>query len=176
MKTKIFFLIAGLAFSMFSCNNDTVESIPNLPDDIDEIIAEIENFVVPLKEKSPETIVSQFESMHEAWEETWSRPEIIIYSTARKYAESEEYYSLLAFCKPYGKAIWPLVMEKLLQNYIFDACLLEDLTIPEYLFLFDESKRVAMDYNRRPEIIYSYLLLKKEEDNIREAVDHWKNK
>ena len=59
------------------------------------------------------------------------------------YARSEEYESLLAFCKPYGKAIWPLVMEKAVHS-IFEISLLEDLTIPKYLILLDETEKIML--------------------------------
>ena len=195
-KIHLFFLMAGLMLSMFSCSNeinpvddndstkaksdsiggdakkDTVYIIPTLPN-WNELGDEIESFVDPLIEKIPENIVSQFENLNVSWVMTWSRPEIAIHSNPRKYAQSDEYKSLLAFCKPYGKAIWPLVMRRSI-HYSFYVLLMEDITVPEYLTLFEEAQRAAGaagGFNNSLARTYTYFLIKNEESNIRKAVD-----
>jgi len=140
MKTKIFiFVIAGLAFSLYSCNNhydengknddlygkdinllmpvDTISPLDYglsfIPIYSDSFTESELNQMTTLIDMIPDFIVNGFKEKYLKWVETWSRPEICIHSAPVKYAESDEYFSLLNYCKEYGKISWILIVELL---------------------------------------------------------------
>jgi len=93
-----------------------------------------------VKSQLSNAVISEFEKLYSAWSKTWALPEVALNSDPRKYAESKEYSALVEFCNKYGKATWPLFIEKLNQGDIFNINLLEDLTIAENKNLLDEVK------------------------------------
>ncbi|MCL1932573.1 MAG: hypothetical protein FWF53_01990 [Candidatus Azobacteroides sp.] len=86
------------------------------------------NRVVTLKNQISTVVLSGFEEKYRAWEKIWSRPELAIQSNPYLYALSTEYESLLKYCTKYGKAIWPLLIDKLAQGDLFIVNLLKDIT------------------------------------------------
>jgi hypothetical protein len=135
------------------------------------------NLIALLKDLISATVLSGFETKYLAWKKTWDSPEIAIHSNSRKYAESEEYNSLLRYCIKYGKATWPLFIDKLAQGDIFVGNLLEDLTytgkgtlvrdIVES-FIFETGKPLSSTYSIL--VDYSKKLLEKEELNIQKSI------
>jgi hypothetical protein len=130
-----------------------------------------------LKDGIPATVVSGFETKYLTWKSTWSRPEIAIHSNYRKYAESEEYNSLLEYCTKYGKATWPLFIDKLAQGDIFVGNLLEVLTYTGKKTLTEDIVASFIVETGKPLpstnsilIDYSKELLDNEKENILESI------
>ncbi|MCL1932349.1 MAG: T9SS type A sorting domain-containing protein, partial [Candidatus Azobacteroides sp.] len=133
------------------------------------------NRVATLKNQIPVAVLSGFEEKYLAWEKTWSRPEIVIHSNPYRYAESTEYKDLLEYGLKYGKAIWPLLFEKLTPKDIFIVNLLKDLTyggkrsfgnditpVPEKGKPLPSAYSILVDYCKG--------LLAKEEGNMQNAI------
>jgi len=119
------------------------------------------NRVTAMKNQISGTILSDFDSKYRAWENTWSRPEIAIHSNPYLYAESEEYESLLEYCTKYGKAVWPLLIDKLAQSQrdIFVVNLLKDLTYGGNWDFIDDIALAASGETRKfSPFIYSNLV------------------
>ena len=133
------------------------------------------NQIAALKDLLPDYIKSGFNVKYSKWEETWTRPELYIHSNIRFYAASVEYYDLLDYCEKYGKAILPLIFDRL--NTVFASNLLIDLSFSEYKKIFDDLKS---DFISKPAIpipstlaewvIYSITLLEREYENILQAI------
>ena len=118
---------------------------PNIPDPEEPDMSNESRFtqsdldmIAALKNQIPVNIIVDFEEKYIIWEKTWSRPEIAIHSNSRKYAESDEYESLLTYSLKYGNAFLPLIFEKLNQGEILVVNLLQDLTFPENKQLYDD--------------------------------------
>lgn len=135
------------------------------------------NQVAVLKGHIPVIVVSGFEEKYLVWINTWSRPEIAIHSNPYMYAKSSEYESLAQYCMKYGKAIWPLIIEKLAQGNIFVISLLKDVTYngnPN--FGIDIKPSVTVEVGKPYPSLYSILvdyckgLLKKEDVNILKSI------
>ncbi|MDR2118650.1 MAG: hypothetical protein LBP25_03855, partial [Tannerellaceae bacterium] len=108
---------------------DTTVVTPDSPEDLPPGFSQSDlDLIASLKAMIPLDVLSGFEEKYAAWESSWSRPEIAASSHIRGYAESEEYEDLLQYCKRYGKASWPLFMDKLGEGDVFVGNLLEDLT------------------------------------------------
>lgn len=128
-------LIAGFTFSIFSCNNDPSMEVENLKE---VRFTQLElNQISDLKDLLPKSVITDFEDKYLEWKKTWSRPEMAVVNDLRDFAKSDEYDRLLKYCQKYDKAIWPLIFEKLGQEVIYIANLLEHLTLPENKPLYD---------------------------------------
>jgi hypothetical protein len=134
------------------------------------------NQIALLKDRIPATFISGFEEKYLAWTNT-RNPEIDIYSNPRKYAESEEYNSLLNYCLKYGKVTWPLFIDKLAQGDVFVGNLLEDLTytgkgeLVEGVILsstIETGKPLLSMYSIL--VDYSKKLLEQEQANIQKSI------
>ena len=132
--------------------------------------------IATLKDHLPAIVKTDFNEKYLEWKDTWKRPEISIHSNMRKYAESEEYESLLTYCKIYGKAIWPLIFEKLENKTTVDINLLEDLVLSENRPLYDDIFSYLSNIDKR--LPYKFIiwiacankLLEKEYDNILKSI------
>ena len=137
------------------------------------------NQIVLLKDIIPSYVKNNFEEKYIEWEKTWNRPEIAVHSNSCKYAESVEYENLLNFCEKYGKAILPLIFEKLDCGVHFVDNLLRDLTFEKNKYIFDEIMNDAC-YNVEigkpmpPSISlwidYCKQLIEKEKNNIIKSI------
>ncbi|MDR2805268.1 MAG: hypothetical protein LBB85_06440 [Dysgonamonadaceae bacterium] len=137
------------------------------------------DLIAALKALIPSDITSGFEERYSAWEETWSRP-VGAGSRIRDYAQSEEYNNLRDYCKQYGKASWPLFINKFArEGVVFIGNLLEDLTytgeerletklIAKYLINIEPGKHLPSSNELLIE--YSKDLLAQEEAHIRQAI------
>ena len=136
------------------------------------------NLISNLIDLIPDFVKAGFNAYFLTWKETWRRPEMAYYSNPRKYAESEDYKTLLGYCEKYGKAILPLIFEKLSKKESFIINLLIDLTFTENRYLYDESVSVVTD---NPEVgkpfsshsiwvDYSKKILEKEKTNILKSI------
>ena len=76
--------------------------------------------------------IANFEEKYSAWKKTWDNPDIAIYSDPKKYTQSEKYSDLLQLCKDYGKASWPLFVEKLIDG---DMLTINLTLIPQHFSL-----------------------------------------
>jgi len=160
-----FLLIAGFTLSMFSCNVDsqgtiTIEEIPadsipeqkpyvtEEPDLSNEIyFSESElSRIAALIDLLPEFVVTGFEEKYLDWKNTWKNvPSFHVI----EFAKSEEYEIVLSYCMTYGKAIWPLLFEKLHDpDNFFIVNIVRDMS-PEYIHLYEEI--VAESYRRTRE-------------------------
>jgi len=166
MKSKLFMLFTAV-FYMFSCNSDRVSapdedqvtgtysssdgsasdtiSVPNIPDQpgnpeiYESRFTQLElDKIASLINLIPDIVKTDFEKKYIEWKNTWSRPEIAIHSDSRKYAESDEYENLLKYSQKYRNIILPLVFEKIAHDEFFAVNLLEDLTFPEYKYIYDD--------------------------------------
>ncbi|MDD4874543.1 MAG: DUF4875 domain-containing protein [Dehalococcoidales bacterium] len=118
----------------------------------DSEIAIIDSMVNEVSEE----IKSQFALKYEAAENVSrdSSRHWMAYSSWRPYRQSEEYQQLLEFCKGKGKTIWPLVLQKLdSENAFFAGGLIIDITIPEYLYYFEDTVRQSNLRNEELDII-----------------------
>ena len=126
-----------------------------------------------MKNNIPAAIISDFDTKYLVWEKTWERPEIVVSSNPFMYALSSEYESLLAYCMKYGKAIWPLVFDKLVQGDIFVISLLRDLTYngnPNFLNDITHFVDGKIPTLHSSQIDYCKGLLAKEEANIQKSI------
>jgi hypothetical protein len=133
--------------------------------------------IAVLKDHIPANITATFDTKYLAWEKTWSKPEIAIYSNPYKYAESSEYKDLLMYCAKYGKSVWPLFIDKLAQTNIFVVNLLRDLTYGGNINFIDDitppydgvvSKPVPSLYSNL--VDYTKKILTNEQDNIIKSI------
>jgi hypothetical protein len=99
-----------------------------------------EKTIVGLKQELNFSTISDFEAKYNEWKETWSKPEIAIYSDPRKYAENKEYRTFKSFCEIKGKPVWALIFEKYGQGEFFLINALEDLTFKENMNVLDAVK------------------------------------
>ena len=131
------------------------------------------NWIATLKANMPTAVISEFDTKYLTWEKTWDRPEIGIHSNPYRYAESTEYESLLAYCKKYGKAIWPLVFDKLAKRDIFVISLLRDLTYTgtgNFGAEITRSASVKLPSLYTMQVDYCKGLLIKEDVNIQKSI------
>jgi len=62
-----------------------------------------------LKDYIPAIVQSEFEEYYLEWANTWRG---VFSGNPYDYAKSKEYDNLLQYCKNYGKAVWPLLFDK----------------------------------------------------------------
>jgi len=87
------------------------------------------NQIAELINLLPDFVKTDFEKKYQIWEETWYKPPLMFSSGFQQYAESEEYFDLMNYCAKFGKAVWPLLMDILVQKeHAFVVNLLRDLT------------------------------------------------
>lgn len=79
-----------------------------------------QNNISLLKASMPAQIQQKFNDLYNNWELTWSNPIIATHSDPRKYAESQEYSTLLDLCKQIGESSILLITE----NYLMVTSLL----------------------------------------------------
>jgi hypothetical protein len=82
--------------------------------------------IAALKNTLPSDVISGFEEKYSAWKSTWTIPGMGG-AYIRDFAQSEEYDKLLHYCARYGKAAWPLFIDKLARGDVFTGNLFEDL-------------------------------------------------
>ncbi len=87
----------------------------------------------------PGDVREEFERRYLAWKETWQAPELEILSDPRATAASDEYRSLLAFCKEHGNTVWALLFERYELGDELVISAIEDLTFEDYSHLMEES-------------------------------------
>jgi hypothetical protein len=131
------------------------------------------NRIAALKNNIPVAILSDFETNYLAWKKTWDKPEIAIHSDPFMYARSSEYESLLEYCMKYGKAIWPLLFDNLVQKDIFVISLLRDLTYTEkgnFGAKITQSASVKIPSLYTMQVDYCKKLLAKEDGNMLKSI------
>ena len=133
------------------------------------------NQIATLRNQIPVAVLSGFEEKYHAWENTWSRPEIAIHSNPYRYAESAEYENLLKYSMKYGKAVWPLLFDKLAQKNFFIVNLLKDLTYSgkrsfgdDIMPIIEKGKPLPSAYSIL--VDYCKKLLTKEDVNILKSI------
>ncbi len=82
----------------------------------------------------------EFHTKYTAWKNTWTEKYSLY---LRKYAESEEYYDFLEFCKTHDETL-PLLFELFAQREYFAIIPINDLTIDEYGYLKDEIRQEGL--------------------------------
>lgn len=113
--------------------------------------------VISLVNEVSEEIRNQFALKYEAAEEVASDSRWGMYSSWRPYRQSSEYQQLLEFCKGKGKVIWPIVLQQLdSETTYFAGGLILDITIPEYLYYFEDTARQSNLQNAEPDI-FAYI-------------------
>jgi len=165
--------------------------------DLKQMIFDVNSIIDPIIETIPESIKSEFEIKYKIWEKTY--PLYEVHGAPIMYARSEEYYSLLDYCKSYGKALWPLALKKIIRDVICTSFddeemlaisgwdgepsryfglisfnLLMDLE-PEYNwhFLHRINSLIGYNYyggNGHGRIVYTYFIAVVEKDNILQAI------
>jgi len=109
-----------------STRSNSVQSLL-FSDSTEPRFSEIESELLStLIELIPEKIKAGYDEKYLAWEKSWTRYEL--YSGDIFYALSDEYDDLVHYCKKYGKAIYPLVFNKVAQRGRYTSNLLRDLT------------------------------------------------
>ncbi|MCP4344596.1 MAG: hypothetical protein GY795_03595 [Desulfobacterales bacterium] len=83
-------------------------------------------------------IRQEFRSKYTVWKDTWAN--LSFYSNPRKYAESEQYYDFLEFCKIHDETI-PLLFRLFEQDEFFVINPIKDLTSDQYGYLKDEIRQ-----------------------------------
>lgn len=108
---------------------------------------------------------------------TWSEPDIAVNSNPYKYAESKQYIELSTYCSKYGKAMYPLIINKLAEGDIFVLNLLRDLSYGgSQKFIDDITPEINTEIGKPVPSLYSNLvdyskkLLLKEQDNILKSI------
>jgi len=107
-------------------------------------LTSIKNQTNAFSKSIPSEKISEFENKYAAWIKTWEDPKVNLHSNPKKYAESVEYDDLLKFCQDYGKASWPLFIEKFVNGDIFAINLIRDLTYAENEDLLESVKNKAI--------------------------------
>ena len=130
-----------------------------------------------LKNNIPSFVITDFDMKYNAWKKTWNRPDIAIHNDPFMYAISSEYESILRYCMKYGKAVWPLIMDRLAEGDIFVISLLRDLTYNGSVNFVTEIIPSVTGGSDKPFpslyfILVNYCkgLLAKEEVNIQNAI------
>jgi hypothetical protein len=96
--------------------------------------------VMEMRQALPLSAQDAFETKYNAWVATWALPEVAIHSDPRMYANSKEYDELIVFCRKQGRAIWPMVFEKLEQGDFLAINALEDLTLADNIHVLEAVK------------------------------------
>lgn len=135
------------------------------------------NQISDLTSRISANIVAGFESKYLAWKKTWSEPDIAVNSNPYKYAESKQYIELSTYCSKYGKAMYPLIINKLAEGDIFVLNLLRDLSYGgSQKFIDDITPEINTEIGKPVPSLYSNLvdyskkLLLKEQDNILKSI------
>ncbi len=147
-----------------------------------------QNNISLLKASMPAQIQQKFNDLYNNWELTWSNPIIATHSDPRKYAESQEYSTLLDLCKQIGESSILLITEKLSNGDLFAINLLEDLTLSEeqnkslLIKVKESANKFAKTNNYYPSSIYSNALnyakelLKRDDQKIKSSINSIKIK
>ena len=167
--------LISFGFNDYFCLSFTA---PIIPEPITFSEAEL-NQIATLIELLPEHVKNDFEEKYFEWmDDSWygpiTNPNGYPPSHTRYYVQFEEYISLLTFCEQYGKAMWPLVFDKMYQRETFAINLLEDLSFSEYRKIFDDIESAYKKTGSWPAlemmIVYAKILLEIEYDNILKAI------
>jgi len=124
----------------------------------------------------PEKIKAGYDEKYLAWEKSWTRYEL--HSGDIFYALSDEYDDLVHYCKKYGKAIYPLVFNKVAQRGRYTSNLLRDLTYNRddsfYDYLASPFKciptNLKWDLKQSALVYYCKGLLEVENEDILKAI------
>ena len=123
----------------------------------------------------PATITDEFEEKFQACEQTWGLPEFGLGRSRYHSYQSGEYQVLLEYCEKSGKAVWPLIIDKISQNEILVLNLFADLSeAPDYYI--EESKFIVLMNCNSHSSSYTLLmryckrLLVEESDSILSAI------
>ncbi len=99
----------------------------------------------------PEELKSQFATAYGTAEKVSRDSRWMIYSSWRPYTQSDEYQQLLGFCRE-QEVVWLLLFQQLdSENPYFAGGLILDVTIPEYLYYFEESGRQSNMQEAKPD-------------------------
>ena len=188
---KLLLLISVLFFLLFSCKkNNELEVHEQFICDRDTLVSEIRSIIHPMIEKIPETVILQFDSLFLIWDKS----EITSLSSYEMiFACNQEYYCLFDFCKPYGKLMWPLIMDQIIVGLTGEKncpdcpripCICEykpynvllfNLAEPLYgLSFFRSTRNLSCPHNHKwgdEIIIYVYLILQRESKNIWQFIE-----
>ena len=170
---SILILVFGITFFLFSCSRDsdlTPEETEIIPHDCSLsqfYVDQIEYY----KNQIPD-LVETFDTLHLEW-----RRNLTLDSDAFKQSNSIAYPALLNFCLQHGKAILPLVIERIdIKPDGFSICLLKDLTYvgdpwPGFWNYMDSYSNITEPTtNRCKMVIFQEKLLENEEDNIQKSI------
>ncbi|MGD8781468.1 MAG: T9SS type A sorting domain-containing protein [Ignavibacteria bacterium] len=123
-------------------SDGTYESLSLNKNNVKEEVAFSEDEIKKLDslvERISDEVISEVNTKYLSWKETWTDPNIIIYSDPREYARSKEYEELLDFCKKEGNLL-PMIIQKFNEGDFFVINLLEDLTYENNTELMNEVK------------------------------------
>jgi hypothetical protein len=143
----------------------------NYSDDLHFEQSELE-LIAALVELIPAKIREEFDAKYLEWEKSWVRYELK--PLPADYKVAEEYIDLLNYCKQYGKALYPSVIDKMIQKgrYLIEWALLEDYTYEgerfNWNFLPSDYRRSYHNYL----VYYCKNLLANEKDDILKDILH----
>ncbi|MCP4111668.1 MAG: hypothetical protein GY749_40125 [Desulfobacteraceae bacterium] len=90
----------------------------------------------------PSDVAKEFDSKYTAWKDTWA--ELAFHSDPRKYAESEQYYDFLEFCRMNSETL-PLLFRLFVEDdYYFIIIPIKDMTAERYGFIIDEIRQESL--------------------------------
>ena len=121
------------------------------------------------------TITEEFEEKFQTCEQTWGLPEFGLGRSRYHSYQSSEYQVLLEYCENYGKAVWPLIIDKISQNEILVLNLFADLPESPDYYIEDSKFIVFMNCNSHSSsyailMRYCKRLLVEENNNILNAI------
>ncbi|MCP4353224.1 MAG: hypothetical protein GY795_47845 [Desulfobacterales bacterium] len=91
----------------------------------------------------PSDVAKEFNSKYTAWKDTWA--ELAFYSDPRKYAESEQYYDFLKFCRMNSETLAILFRMFAEDDYNYLTIIpIKDLTAERYGFIMDEVREESL--------------------------------
>jgi len=132
--------------------------------------------IATLVELVPEFLKTGFNDKYQKWTEFCASPEVGFHTFVSGYAYGEEYADLLKYCKPFDKAVWPLLFEHVVNKNRLISNLLRELTadgIPGFLLETVQSlQEPGMDYpdTHSVRVVFCKKLLVDEYDNIIKAI------
>ncbi len=129
------------------------EEVPVVPVSMPPKVAALQALVIPVEFTAaeqvsisalvndvPQELRNQFAIIYEAALEAAKDPHWGMFSSWRPYTQSSEYLQLLEFCQERGQAVWPLLFQQLdSEPPYFAGGLILDITIPEYLYYFEDT-------------------------------------
>jgi hypothetical protein len=108
-----------------------------VPDKYELTDAELD-FINKMVSKIEPSQHKEFEKLYSQWSETWKNPILETYSNPRVFANSDEYNTLLRFCKKTGINSWGLLFLKYIEGDYYAHNTFEDLTLSQYNFCVEQ--------------------------------------